>query len=121
MKVGEVGKRNYRSLWTALGGTGKLRGNEFALFRRTLENCAVDRSSNDGGVELRFGEVSAALGFGKVAMPTIDLFLAWTEFRELISLLQRVDALLAGFELGGSVVESLPGKDALRNQILGAV
>ena len=61
LQVVQVGKRHDRTLRATSGSTGKLRGDQLALFGGALENRSGHRRADDGRVELRFRIVQSAL------------------------------------------------------------
>ena len=117
----QVGKRNDLPLWAPFSLAGELRRNQLASFRCTLQNGARDRSSDQGRIQQRLGISLLPFGLYHCALRAGNFLGARPDFGKLKTSLQRIRALLIGFELGGRIIESLLRQHALIGQVASAI
>src|SRR5205807_10102520 len=116
LQVFQVSERKYRAR-----RAGKLSGKKLALFDAAIQNGTADGSTNYGRVQLRFRVGGLAFCLHQHALGAGDLLHARADFRQLMALFERVYALLAGLVLRRRIIESLPRKNSLLDQVLRAV
>ena len=83
LKIVQIGQGDDQALRTALGGAGKSRGHQFALFGCALKNRSGHWRADYGSVEQRLGIVRLSLSLLQRAAGARNLLLAGTDLGQL--------------------------------------
>jgi hypothetical protein len=99
----------------------KLSCEQFAFLHAAIENGARNRSADHGCVKLGFGVGSLPFGLHERTLGPRDFLHTWSDLRQLIALLQRMDALLTCPILCRRIIERLLRHDSFVKQLLDAL